>query len=360
MNPRRAVPPSRSIAAAAAARSLAAPALAGGLLALAVFAPGCGHGAEAPAPEPRPTAIVRTARVGGGGDGWIEVPGTVEAARVAQMASRISAVVERIAVEEGEAVRAGQVLIRLDGRDLAARLDGAEAALRAARAQRERMRSLFEKGAATRQELDAAEAGDAAALAERDAARAQLDYVELHAPFEGRVTEKRIRAGDLTVPGQPLLTVQGTGLLRVSATVSQEQAGSLKPGDPLIAVLEDGSEAGARVSVLNLAGDPASRRFLVKADLPRQTPARAGSFARLRLPRGAVEPLPMVPARALFERGALTGVFVVEGGRAYLRWIDAGERAGDAFLVRAGLRTGEEVVLDPGDLMDGDPVQVTP
>jgi RND family efflux transporter MFP subunit len=320
----------------------------------------CGR-SEPPAAAPeRPPVAVRTARVGGAGDGWIEVPGGVEAARTAGLASRFSAVVESVAVEEGDAVAAGQVLVRLDGRDLRARLEGAEAALKAARAQRQRVRALFERDAATQQELDAAEASDSAALAERDAAKAQLDYIEIRAPFAGRVSDKRIRAGDLAVPGQPLLVVQGGGALRVAASVSREQADRLKFGDVVQAVLEEGERVEARVSVLSVAGDPASRRFLIKADLPPGSSARAGAFARLRLPRGTEEPQPMVPARALIERGALTGVFVIEEGKARLRWIDTGARAGDAWVVRAGLQPGEEVVLDPGDLRDGDPVQVAP
>lgn len=325
---------------------------------LAILA--CDGRQEPPAPpEPAPVNV-RTGRVGGGGEGWIEVPGTVEAARAAHIASRYSAVVESVAVEEGSRVRAGDVLVRLDGRDLAARLAAAQAGLSASRAQLERVRALHAREAATRQELDAAEAAHAAALAERDAAKAQLDYVDLRAPFAGRVTEKRIRTGDLALPGQPLLTVHSAGLMRVAASVSQAQADRLREGQALAAVLEDGSEAQARVSVLGPAGDPASRRFLVKADLPGGTTARAGSFARLRLPRGAEEPLPLVSARALIERGALTGVFVVEDGRVRLRWIDVGERAGDSFAVRAGLRAGEEVVLDPANLVDGAPVRVEP
>jgi RND family efflux transporter MFP subunit len=303
---------------------------------------------------------VRTARVGGGGDGWIEVPGSVEAANAAALASRLSATIDQVAVEEGDFVHAGDVLIRLDGRDVAARLQAAEAALRSARAQRDRLRDLFAKDASTRQELDVAEAAEAAAAAERDSARAQLDYIEIRAPFDGRVTEKHARAGDLARPGETLMTIQGVGLMRVSATASEAQARLLKRGAPVEVVLEDGSAVTAHLSVLSQAGDPASLRFLVKCDLPKSSGARAGSFARLRLPGGGEEPRALVPRRALVERGALTGVFVVEDGRARLRWISPGEPAGDALQVRAGLTPGEEIILEPGSVADGQRVEATP
>jgi RND family efflux transporter MFP subunit len=321
----------------------------------------CSRGHETPpaAPEPAPVAV-RTARVGGAGDGFVEIPGTLEALRAATLASRFSAVVEEIPAEEGVAVRAGDLLVRLDGRDVRARLQSAEAGLAAARAQRDRIRTLHSKGAATRQELDAAEAQDAAAEADRDAARAQIEYVDLRAPFDGWITQKNVRSGDLAVPGQPLLTMQGTGRLRVAASVTKEQADRLAVGRSVEAVLEDGTVLAARLAVVSPAGDPASRRFLVKADLPGDARARAGSFGRLRLPRGGEAAVPIVPKAALFERGALTGVFVVEEGRARLRWISVGEDAGDAAIVRAGLAAGEEVILDPPPLADGAPVTAAP
>ncbi len=318
-------------------------------------------GAEKPAAAPAvPPVPVRTAVVGGGSAAWVEVPGAVEAARAADVASRVSAVVESVQVEEGAFVRQGDLLARLDGRDFAARLASAEAALLAATAQRDRIRSLFAKESATRREVDAAEAAFAAALAERDAARAQLEYVDLRAPFDGWIVGKRVRAGDLASPGRPLLSIQGTGLLRVAATVTRSQADRLTQGQSIEAVLEGGSVVTSRVSVLAPAGDPSSLRFLVKADLPEGSGARVGSFARLRLPRGAEEPAPFVPRAAIVERGALSGVYVVEAGRARLRFISPGETTGDVVLVRSGLTAGEEVVLEPGPLADGAPVERRP
>jgi RND family efflux transporter MFP subunit len=327
-------------------------------LALALLAAACGR-AETPAAAPEETPVaVRTARVGGAGDGWIEVPGAVEAAQAATLASRHSAIVEEVRVEEGAAVRAGDLLIVLDGADLKARVEAAEAALTAAGAHRDRIAGLLARGAATPHEMDAAEVARAAALAERDAAREQIRYVEMRAPFAGRVTDKRVRRGDLALPGQPLLAIQGEARLRVAASVSEEQARRLVPGQEVAAALEDGDEAHARIAIVGPAGDPASRRFLVKADLPPGSGARAGSFARLRLPRGAGDtPQALVPAAALFERGALTGVFVVEDGRARLRFVSPGGPAGDAVVVRAGLDPGDEVILNPAGLRDGTPVR---
>jgi membrane fusion protein (multidrug efflux system) len=336
-------------------RWIAVPALAGLASILS-----CRRAERPPAPPSVPPVAVRTARVGGGSEAGIDVPGTVEAAQAADIASRVSAVVDSVPVEEGAFVKAGELLVKLDGRDLMARLAAAEAGLQAATAQRDRIRELFTRDAATQQEKDATQAAFASALAERDATKAQIEYVELRAPFDGFIFNKRTRPGDLATPGQPLLTLQGAGLLRVVATVTRSQADRLKPGQPIAAVLEGGTAVPSRLSVLGSAGDPSSLRFLVKADLPSGSAARAGSFARLRLPRGDEEPAPLVPRAAIVERGALTGVYVVEDGRVRLRWISLGGPAGDLVLVRAGLSAGEEIVLDPGTIADGALVERRP
>jgi RND family efflux transporter MFP subunit len=303
---------------------------------------------------------VRTARVGGAQAGVAQVPGTVEAVDSAAIASRVTATVTAVSAEIGQVVHKGDLLARLDARDLDARVAGAEAALRAADAQRTRLRDLLSRDAATRQEVEAAEAAQAAARAERDAARAQIDYALLRAPFDGVVVDRRVRAGDLAVPGQTLFVVQGRGRLRVSASVSRSQADALQIGQEIPVVREDGSAILARLAIVSPASDPSSRRVPVKADLPPDAGVRAGAFVRLRLPAGDGEAPALVPQGALVQRGALTGVFVVEDGRALLRWISPGEAAGDTVEARAGLQAGEVVVLEPAGLVDGTPVTTSP
>ncbi|MBI3447551.1 MAG: efflux RND transporter periplasmic adaptor subunit [Acidobacteria bacterium] len=326
------------------------------LVLLALFSR-CRSGLVTPAaPAHEAPRVVRTAPVEEAATEWTEVPGTVEAVRVAVIASRISAVIEEMKVDDGTPVRSGDLLLRLDGRDIRARVDGARARETAARAQRDRMRGLLDRDAATRAEVEAADAADAAAVAERSAAEAQLEYVDLRAPFDGVVIDRLAQAGDLARPGAPLLGVQGASGLRVQASLSAGQADRCRIGDVVEAVLEDGAAVPSRVAILGPAGEPASRRFLVKADLPAGTRARPGSFARLRLAHEAAPHVALVPSAALFERGALTGVYVVENGRAWIRWIRPGTVEGSTAVALAGVRPGEIVILDPPPLEDGTPV----
>jgi multidrug efflux pump subunit AcrA (membrane-fusion protein) len=109
----------------------------------------------------------------------------------------------------------------------------------------------------------------------------------------------------------------------------------------------------ATVVAIAPSGDPTTHRFELKADLPPAPGLRAGLFARVLVPGGAAEPRLTVPATALFERGGLTGLFVVHDGPARLRWVAAGAREGGSVEIRAGIEAGERVVLDPAGLANG-------
>ncbi len=85
---------------------------------------------------------------------------------------------------------------------------------------------------------------------------------------------------------------------------------------------------------------------------------RSGLFARLRVPKPGAPPALYVPKAAVFARGGLSGAFVAAEGRARLRWVALGGAVGERVEVRAGLEAGERVVLDPGDLSDGQPIVV--
>jgi RND family efflux transporter MFP subunit len=327
---------------------------------------GCGAAPPSPglddaAAATTPPVPVRTARVAAADAAWTDAPGSIEAKNTATVASRLSAVIERVMVERGDTVRRGDILVRLDGRDITAQVNATEAAARAARAQRERIESLFAKEAATKQELEQATRQDQAAAAAVSAAKSQLDYVVLRAPFDGRVTDKMAGQGDLAAPGQRLLTIQGAGALQAVASVPGGVAEPLTLGQRVQVVLDDGSVVSSVISVLSPAADPVSRRFLVKCDLPPDSTARSGSFARVRLPAAASgEPLAMVPKGSLVERGALTGLFVVEQGHARLRWVSAGQPDGELVPVRAGIAVGEEFIIDPTGLTDGSAVAPAP
>jgi RND family efflux transporter MFP subunit len=326
------------------------------LLTVLLATPPAFAAAARPADARAPTSVRLASTGPATGAGW--AAGTIAAAERATLSTRLSAAVRAVHVEEGAAVARGQLLVSLEDADVRAQLAAAETALAAAAAHERRIAVLAAERAATPSELEAARAERARAEAGVAAARANLRYTEIRAPFAGTVQARRVDAGDLVGPGQPLVEMQG-GTLEVQATLSEAEARGLAVGQRI--AFDAGEVSGeARITALTPGGDPVSHRRGLRAHVVASGAGlRSGSFARVRLPgAGGRTEGAWVPRSALVQRGDLTGVFVVEDGRALLRWLSLGEPVGDVVPVRAGLAPGERVVDAPGALRDGDAVEV--
>jgi RND family efflux transporter MFP subunit len=317
-----------------------------------------------------------------------ETGGIVQARTTATVAARILAPVRAVRVVPGDRVRAGQLLVELDGRDLDARARSARAAAvaaeqgataaaaeeRAAGASLElasttydRIATLHQKRSATPRELDeataslrsaearaagaAARAREAAAAVEgarggSEAASATEAYTRITAPFDGTVTDKMIEPGNMAAPGTPLLRIEDTRGFRLDVRVDQSRVGDVSVGAAVPVLLDSGTRGAATtlngiVSEIARAVDADARSFIVKIELPETAGVRSGMFGRARFP-GASRRALAVPAGALLRRGQVTSVFVVDDGVARLRLVSVADGE-----VLAGLSEGETVIVDP-------------
>jgi RND family efflux transporter MFP subunit len=291
------------------------------------------------------------------GEHEVTVPATVFARQRAELSARIPAAVAEIPFDEGQRVKQGEVLVRLDDAALRSAVTAAEAALKTAETDLHRMRSLLEKGAATSREVDQVEAQTAGMRAQLEGARDSLSYAVLRAPFDGRIADRPVDVGDVVSPGRTLITLEADRGFEVRGNLDSAQVGRLRIGQE-VEVQVDGQPQPlpATVRSISPAGDPSTHRFEVRADLPGASGVRSGLFARLTLhdPTGAARIT--VPEAAVFERGGLKGVFVVADGVARLRWVATGETKEGVTEVRAGVSAGERVVVEPSGLEDGAPV----
>lgn len=285
----------------------------------------------------------------------VQVPARIVARETADLATRTSGTIDAIEVHVGETVRGGQVLVRLEASGVASAITRADAQATMARRTFERLSNLERDGAATRQELDQAEAALRSAEAALDEAIAAREYVTLRAPFDGTVAARYADPGDLAVPGRPVLTVSGTRGVKIEADLPADLASSSAAGDPVSVVRsETGERWSATITRVVPVIELTSRKFRVEAafegmaDLP-----PVGTFARLEMgTAGAGNP--WVPTDALVRRGQLSGVFVVIDDELRLRWIRPGRRTAEATEVLAGLPDGAMVVRNPGPaVLDG-------
>jgi len=316
-----------------------------------------------------------------------EAGGIVQARTTATIMARILAPVRSVRVAPGDRVRAGQVLIVLDGADLAARARSARAAAQGAaqaaaaavsaqhaadaglvlaRATHQRIAGLHDKRSATAQELDdatgalraaearaagaaaqaqAAASGVDSALAAGDAADTTASFAVITAPFDGTVTEKMVEPGNMAVPGTPLIRLEDTRGFRLDVRVDESRSGQIALGAIVPVSLDSGPNGETAVSgtvaAISRAVDADARAFLVEITLPELATLRSGMFGRAHL-GGQTRRVLTVPAGALVQRGQMTSVFVVERGIARVRLVDV-----RGTEVLAGLSEGEAVIVVP-------------
>jgi len=324
------------------------------LAVLVLLVAGCSATHPPAAPE-APTAKVRLVPSEDLGERtW--VPATVSAVDHAVLATRVSARVTELSVNEGARVRRGDVLVRLSGEDVQATLRAAASQLEVAESQVRRIQALRSASAATATELDAAMTARAEAVARVEAARATLADTEIRAPFDAVVQRKWVSRGALVGPGAPLVELDGTAL-ELTGTLSETESAGLAVGAEV--PFRVGTLQGTAVLVaLSSGGDPLSHRSAFRARPTKDAPAlRSGDFGRIGI-KGAGGPRRVVPRTALVQRGDLSGVFVVSDGRATLRWLRFGEPEGDQLPVLAGLAPGERIIDGPAGLRDGQRVEV--
>ena len=352
----------------------------------------------APAAQPPRAVRVESARLDREAS-VLGAGGTVRARTVAVLSSRVVAPVVRVRVKMGDRVKAGQALLDLDGRDLAAARDRAEASLAASRngvaaaeaesqaaragltlssATHARISSLRQRDSATAGELDDAVAAlrtaearvngaaarrveadravEAATAAAREASIA-ASWASIVAPFTGVVSSSPADVGTLAMPGVPLVTIEDPRAFRLEVSVDTARLPSIAVGQRVGVQIEGAGDLEGTVAEIAREVNPVAHTSLVKIDLPSNEGLRSGMYGRVRLPGQAVEAVSM-PVSALRRRGQLTFAYTVDRGVARMRLVRTGTVAGDRVAVLSGLAAGEPVILDPpADLQDGMPVR---
>src|SRR5690242_16546087 len=205
-----------------------------------------------------------------------EVVGTVQAKLHATLEAKLSGRIDKMPVLLGQAVKAGELVARLDAAEIQARLEQAQAALQQAERDWKRTSALFDQQAATRSECDAADSHYRLAKAAMAEAQAMMGYVEILAPFAGVVTKKWAEVGDLAAPGKPLLGIEDPSLLQLEADVPEAIASQIQQNARL-AIQVDSLKGELAGIVMEIAPttDPASRTFRVKLDLPQTAGLRS-------------------------------------------------------------------------------------
>lgn len=285
----------------------------------------------------------------------VEVTGQITALVQATLSSQVQSTVDKLLVREGTIVKKGQTLVVLDSRDLREELARAQAESENARAHLDRMKQLYGEDAVSKQEKENADRTFKVAEASRRAALTKVSYTVVTAPFDGIITEKKIEAGEIASPGQPLLKMEDPQRLRLEATVAEGDLQALSRGATIPVMIDAlGSKMlPGTVAQILPAGDAATHTFLVKVELPPTPGLKTGMFGRMLVDKGTGQTL-VVPRAAVIERGELTGLYIVgPDSLARLRWVKLGRTVGESIEILSGVTAGERLLADATTGIEG-------
>jgi membrane fusion protein, multidrug efflux system len=324
------------------------------LCALVVLAAGCTDGGEAPAPPDAPRPVRTAPVVAEATVSSVHAVGVLAPANEARLAFKVGGVLARIDVDEGDAVRAGDVLAVLDQTQIdAAVARAAQAADKAAR-DLARAEALYADDVATLEQVQDLTTAAEVARADLAAARFDARYARIVAPADGVVLRRLADPNELVAAGAPVLVVgDTTGGWVVNASVADRDAVRLAPGDAARVTFDafPGATFDARVSRVATASDPATGTYAVELAIAEPAPRFAqGLVAKVELTFASQPAARLwVPITALLEAeddAAEVFVLAADGARVARRAVRIGELAGDRVAVLAGLAAGDHVVVE--------------
>ena len=278
----------------------------------------------------------------------IDLVGTVASGEKIVLSSRISAYVKKVYVSAGDQVRQGQRLILLDNRELQQQLAGAEAGLAQAQTEYKRAQRLIAADATTDQALTAARSAFESASARVREIKVMLTFTEITSPIDGRITDRRIEAGDLAAPGQPLLGVFAPRNMRIEVPVPVRLVEKMQL-EQKVDIELDRSDRPFSGRVIEVVGevDPLSRTQRMKVHIEGAgADVLPGTFGRVWIaddPRPAI----LVPASAVVRIGQLEMVQLVTDQRVIRRLVKTGPLFGDRIEILSGLSSGDTILIEP-------------
>ncbi|HSE24632.1 MAG TPA: efflux RND transporter periplasmic adaptor subunit [Pyrinomonadaceae bacterium] len=318
-----------------------------------------------------------------------------------------------ISIDLGSVVSKGQVIAQLEPEDYRLRVQQAEASLAQARARlglapdgtddrvdpeqtatvrqaravldearntRDRAARLVEQGVIAKAEFDTANAGFKVAegryqdayeeirnrqgiLAQRRSelglSRQQLKDTAVVSPMDGIVQEKRASVGEYLAAGAPIVNIVKMDPLRLRAEIPERESKSVHSGQNVRVTVEgDSNVYMGQIMRLSPVIAEQNRILVVEADVRNNGKLRPGSFARAEIVTNDAKMAVTVPNNAIVTFAGIEKVIVVQNGKALEKPITTGRRSPDVTEIVSGISVGEKVIVDPGNLQTGQPVEV--
>jgi membrane fusion protein, multidrug efflux system len=326
---------------------------------------GCKKKAAGPPPMMAPRVIAVTAKAQRVAE-VLSLVGSVTANEMVDVRSEVDGVVQEILFKEGQVVKKGQELVRLDESKLAASVAEGEANFQLSKANFDRAKGLFESKLIAQQEFDQARSSFESTRANLDLNKRMLKDARIYSPFEGVVGARSISPGQVIRKEAVLTTIVDIDPVKVEFNVPEKALGQVRTGQDIEVGVATypGRTFRGKVFFVSPYVDVTNRTALVKAEVPNpEGELKPGMFANLDLTVTVRENAVVIPEVALtqtLDRGRAM-IFVVDAStNAQLRPVTLGVRMAGMVEVE-GVKVGERVIVEGTQkTVPGKPVQLAP
>jgi RND family efflux transporter MFP subunit len=280
-------------------------------------------------------------------NGQLTQAGLINANSDINIVSELQGRATAVLVQEGSYVSAGSTIVKVENKVPEANFLAAQNNYQKAQKDWKRSNELHKEGLISESDLESARQTFKAAEAQFVSAQHQYNSSEITSPISGIVTSIAVDVGTMLNPGMTVANVVDISKLKVVLNVAEQDAFRLKVGDPaeVETTIYPGVKFFGKIASISVKGD-AAHTYPVKILIPnnKQHPLKSGMFGQITIKLGNQVGL-AIPRTALVGSAANQQVFVVEGGKAILRDIQAGSEVGTNIVVLQGLREGEMVVV---------------
>ncbi len=276
------------------------------------------------------------------------LPGETEAWQDVTLAADKNGRVEWIGPREGETVKKGELLARIDVSAIKTLISRAEASAELANDLYERRKTLFDRGIVHKEALEKARTDKA--LAESDLAKAKVEYDRgfPHAPINGMVNYLHVDEGEFVNRGQAMVDLVNVDKIKIHVNVPELDVRYLTRGQDVLVTVDAFPDMKIRgkVDFVSFKADPATKTFRVRVliDNPDHT-IRPGMIARAAFLRRLIPDALSAPLFALLDKGGERLLFVEEDGVARARSVSIGVIEGDRVQITQGLNPGDHLIV---------------
>ncbi len=324
-------------------------------------------------PVPVAVAVAQTGPIAT----YFHATATLAAEKEAQVLARVGGLVEKLLCEEGDEVKEGQVLLKIQNDEYRLRLQQAQAKTANFQAKFERLEAMLKEQLVTQEEFGATRSDLASAEAEEGLAQMNLSYTAVKAPFAGKITQRLVDVGQNLSVGTPLVVLADFHPLLARVHVPSREFHKLQQNQDVELILDSTNEVvPGRIKLISPVIDPASGTIKLTIEVPTYpVGTRPGDFTEVRIvtelrpeallvPRAAVltdqgETVVYLVTEAPEDKNADKGQASAAGQVAERRVVEVGFTDDDHAEILAGLQAGEEVVVrGQRSLKHGSPVKV--